>query len=100
MAPAIAFAQPGHSDTDTLRILRPIDLAALPLLIVEHEKLIEKQAEARGLKAPAIRWNAPGKTGPLDSLAAGQADVAATEIVPLRLAGDVKSGTPQPVRAT
>src|SRR5438270_14024025 len=98
MAAAIGLAQPGHAGTATLRILRPIDLAALPLLIVEHEKLIEKQAEARGLKAPAIRWNAPGKTGPLDSLAAGQADVAATEIVPFLLAGEANSGTPQQVR--
>src|SRR5207253_9924497 len=98
MAVAIGLAQPGHAETGTLRILRPIDLAALPLLIVEHEKLIEKQAEARGLKAPAIRWSAPGKTGPLDSLTAGQADVAATEIVPFLLAGEANSGTPQQVR--
>jgi NitT/TauT family transport system substrate-binding protein len=98
MAVAIGLAQPGHAETDTLRILRPIDLAALPLLIAEHEKLIEKQAEARGLKAPAIRWSAPGKTGPLDSLTAGQADVAATEIVPFLLAGEANTGTPQQVR--
>src|SRR5262249_49773462 len=67
----IGLAQPGHAETDTLRVLRPIDLASLPLLIAEHEKLIEKQAEARGLKAPAIRWSAPGKTRPLDSLTGG-----------------------------
>src|SRR5205085_11233504 len=74
------------------------DLGMLRLLSAEHEELIEKQAEARGLKAPAIRWSAPGKTGPLDSLTAGQADVAATEIVPFLLAGETNSGTPQQVR--
>src|SRR5437763_12307578 len=98
MAVTIGLAQPGHAETDTLRILRPIDLAALPLLIAEHEKLIEKQAEARGHKAPAIRWSAPGKTGPLDSLTAGQADVAATEIVPFLLGAEARTGTPPQAR--
>jgi len=99
MAMAIVggLARPGHAETDALRILRPIDLAALPLLIAEHEKLIEKQAEARGLKGPAIRWSAPGKTGPLDSLTAGQADLAVTEIVPFLLAGE-KAGAPEQLR--
>jgi len=94
----IGLAQPGRAETDTLRVLRPVDLATLPLLIAEHEKLIEKQAEARGLKAPAIRWSAPGKTGPLDSLTAGQADLAATDILPFLLAADTNPGTPQQVR--
>jgi NitT/TauT family transport system substrate-binding protein len=98
VAALIGLARPGHAETDTLRILRPVDLATLPLLIAEHEKLIEKQAEARGLKAPAIRWNMPGKTGPLDTLAAGQADLAATDIVPFLLATETNAGTPQQVR--
>jgi NitT/TauT family transport system substrate-binding protein len=98
LAVLAGLCRPGHAETDTLRILRPIDVASLPLLIAEHEKLIQKQAEARGLKAPAIRWSAPGRTGPLDTLAAGQADLAATDIVPFLLASDPNAGTPQQVQ--
>jgi NitT/TauT family transport system substrate-binding protein len=94
----IGVVQPGHAETDTLRILRPLDVASLPLLIAEHEKLIEKQAEARGLKLSAIRWTPPGKTGPLDSLTGGQADLAVTDIVPFLLAIEAKGDTPQQVR--
>jgi NitT/TauT family transport system substrate-binding protein len=98
LAVMIGLSQPGLAETDTMRILRPIDLSTLPLLVAEHEKLIEKQAAQRGLKPPTIRWSAPGKTGPLDSLTAGQADLAATDIVPFLIAADTSAGTPQQVR--
>jgi NitT/TauT family transport system substrate-binding protein len=98
MAVAIGLAQPGHAETDTLRILRPIDLAALPLLIAEHEKLIEKQAEKRGLKPPVVKWSTPGKTGPLDALVAGQVDLVATDIVPFLIAAEATADKPQQVR--
>jgi NitT/TauT family transport system substrate-binding protein len=98
MAVAIGLSRPGLAETDTVRILRPVDLSTLPLLVAEHEKLIEKQAMQRGLKPPTIRWSVPGKAGPLDSLAAGQADLAATDIVPFLVAVETTAGTPQQVR--
>ena len=82
LAMLVGLSRAGFAETDTVRIQRPIDLATLPLLVGEHEKLIEKQAEKRGLKPPTIKWSTPGKTGPLDALAAGQVDVVATDIVP------------------
>src|SRR6202790_2679675 len=98
MAVMIGMGGPGLAETDTVRILRPVDLSTLPLLVAEHEKLIEKQAMQRGLKPPTIRWSVPGKAGPLDSLGAGQADLAATDIVPFLVAVDATAGTPQQVR--
>jgi NitT/TauT family transport system substrate-binding protein len=95
---AIGLSRPGLAETDTVRILRPVDLSTLPLLVAEHEKLIEKQAMQRGLKPPTIRWSVPAKAGPLDSLAAGQADLVATDIVPFLIAADTTAGTPQQVR--
>ena len=94
----IGLARPGHAETDTLRILRPVDLAALPLLIAEHEKLIEKAAEKAGLEPLTIRWTPPGKTRPLDALAGGQADLVAAEIVPFLIATEA-SADKTPVRA-
>jgi NitT/TauT family transport system substrate-binding protein len=98
VAVAIGLSRPGLAETDTMRILRPVDLSTLPLLVAEHEKLIEKQAMQRGLKPPTIRWSVPAKAGPLDSLAAGQADLVATDIVPFLIAADTTAATPQQVR--
>jgi NitT/TauT family transport system substrate-binding protein len=82
-----------------IRVLRPVELASLPLLVMEHEKLIEKEAESRGLAPVAIRWSAPGKTGPIEALAAGQTDLAAADIAPFLIAADLTAGKPQEVRA-
>jgi NitT/TauT family transport system substrate-binding protein len=82
-----------------IRVLRAVELASLPLLVMEHEKLIEKEAEARGLAPVAIRWSAPGKTGPIEALAAGQTDLAAADIAPFLIAADLTAGKPQEVRA-
>ena len=51
MAVLIGLSRAGLAETDTVRIQRPIDLATLPLLVAEHEKLIEK-AESEVLDHP------------------------------------------------
>ena len=98
MAVLIGLSRAGLAETDTVRIQRPIDLATLPLLVAEHEKLIEKAATQRGLKRPTIKWSTPGKTGPLDALAAGQVDLVATDIVPLLISVEATADKPQQVR--
>src|SRR5436305_3875693 len=98
LAVVIGVSWPGLAEPDTVRILRPVDLASLPLLIAEHDKLIEKQAEKRGLKPPAIRWSTPGKTGPLDALAGAQADLVATDIVPFLIAVEATADKPSQSR--
>ena len=98
MAVLIGLSRAGLAETDTVRIQRPIDLATLPLLVAEHEKLIEKAATQRGLKPPTIKWSTPGKTGPLDALAAGQVDLVATDIVPFLIAVEATADKPQQVR--
>jgi NitT/TauT family transport system substrate-binding protein len=75
-----------NAETDTVRLLRPIDLSALPLLIMEQERLIERTAEAMGLGRVAVQWRAPDRTGPLEELATGQTDFAAADLVPFLLA--------------
>ena len=71
-----------------MRLLRPVDLSALPLLVMEHEQLIERTAEAMGLGRVAVSWQAPEKAAPIEALAAGQADFAAVELVPFLVAAD------------
>ena len=47
-------------------------IAAMPLLVIEHEHLIEKQADMMGLGTVAVRWAAPDKSArSMRSTAAG-----------------------------
>jgi NitT/TauT family transport system substrate-binding protein len=82
----------GAARGEAVRIIRPLDLSALPLLIVEHERLIERTAEAMGLGQVAVSWRAPDKIAGLDALAAGQTDFAAAELVPFLAAADREAG--------
>ena len=92
-------AGPAHAETNQLRLLRPLDLAALPLLVMEHEHLIERIAEAMGLGTVTVIWSAPGKTGAVETLAAGDSDLVAVDLAPFLVAADATAGTPQEVRA-
>ncbi len=49
------------ADVLTLRISRGFDLAELPLVVAEHDHLIEKQALARGLGADRRAMAAAGR---------------------------------------
>ena len=82
------------AESTEIRVWRAIDLASLPLLVIEHEKLIEKEAEARGLPPVKLHWSAPGKTGPIEAVAAGQTDIAAVDIAPFLIAADMSAGKP------
>jgi NitT/TauT family transport system substrate-binding protein len=87
------------ADSDELRIVRPLDLAALPLLVAEQEKLVEKHADMNGIGKIKVRWLAPGKTAAADMLGTGAIDFAAFEIGAFVAAWDQKTGTGQEVRA-
>jgi NitT/TauT family transport system substrate-binding protein len=82
-----------------VRIVRPLDLTALPLLVMERERLIERTAEAMGLGAVTVMWAAPDKAAPLDALAAGQVDFAAAELVAFLVAADAGGGAQPAIRA-
>lgn len=76
-----------------LRLLRPTDLSALPLFVMEHEHLIERTAEAMGLGAIKVTWSAPGSGDTIEALAAGQADVVFADLVPFLIAADAGAAT-------
>jgi NitT/TauT family transport system substrate-binding protein len=96
---ALALAPPARAETAALRLSRPLDLVALPLLVMEHEHLIERVAEAMGLGTVTVAWSAPGTTGPIEALAAGDSDLVAADLAPFLVAADATTGTPQEVRA-
>jgi NitT/TauT family transport system substrate-binding protein len=92
------LAAPAAAATGEVRVLRPLDLVALPLLVMEHEHLIERTAEAMGLGAVTVTWRAPGTADPLAALAAGDSDVVAADLAPFLAAADATTGTPQEAR--
>jgi NitT/TauT family transport system substrate-binding protein len=94
----VLSARPGLADS-ALRVQRPLDLVALPLLVMEHEHLIERVADAMGLGTVTVTWSVPGNSGPLEALAAGESDLAAADLAPFVVSAVTTAGTPQEVRA-
>jgi NitT/TauT family transport system substrate-binding protein len=95
----LVAARPAMADVATLRIVVPTDVAALSLIVAAHERLVEKQLEARGLGGVTVQWLTPNGGNPIDQLLNGQADVVATtDLVGFLLAWDERSGTPQEIR--
>jgi NitT/TauT family transport system substrate-binding protein len=67
-----------QAESTELRLARQFGIGYLQMMVMEHERLIEKQAAAAGLGALAITWTtfADG-TGANDAFLSGNLDVAA-----------------------
>jgi NitT/TauT family transport system substrate-binding protein len=87
------------AETAALRIVRPLDLAALPLIVMEHEHLIERTAEAMGLGAAAVTWRVPDGRGALAMLTNGRTDLAMADVVPFLVAAETAAASPTAPRA-
>lgn len=96
---ASAAVRPAGAETDTVRIARQYSLVELPLMVMEKRKLIEKRALAAGLDQVKVQWMAPGKSGAVDTLLDGGADLATVAIGHFLAIWDRKLGTPQDLRA-
>ncbi len=97
--PAAVRSRTAIAQSSTLRIQRPLDLVALPLLVMEHEHLIERVAEAMGLGTLNVAWSVPDETRPLEGLAAGESDLVTTDLAPFLVAAGATEGTPAAIRA-
>ena len=96
----LSLARPAAADPASVRVMRSTDLAALPLIVVEHGHLIEKQAQARGLGAVTVEWQNPAPGNPLDALYGGKTDfVAILDLGSFIATWDERSGTAQELRA-
>jgi len=96
---ALLLVRSALADNAPLRLQRPTDLSALPLFIMEHEHLIERTAEAMGLRGLRVNWSTPGPGDAIEALAAGQADLVFADLVPFLIAADAGAGTPAEIRA-
>jgi NitT/TauT family transport system substrate-binding protein len=100
---AAIWSAAGHAAERNVRVSRPLDIASLPLLVMQHEHLIERTADAMGLGVVSVTWSTSGENAgeaaPLDALAGGGSDVVAADLAPFLLAADATAGSPQEVRA-
>jgi NitT/TauT family transport system substrate-binding protein len=96
----LALGQPAAAETREIRLARQFDLPALPLMVAEHDRLIEKQAATRNLGTVIVHWQRPGPTDPLAALAAGDVDIVAVSGLAEFVTGwDQTVETPNPIRA-
>lgn len=79
MVAASLGAGPATAETKTVRMGGQYGLTYLPFAVVEHEKLIEKNAKALGLGDIKAEWvRSAGGTTQNDALLSGNLDFAAT----------------------
>jgi NitT/TauT family transport system substrate-binding protein len=86
--------------TDEVSLVRQFGIHYLPLVVMEHEKLIEKQAAARGLPNLKVTWaQLSGGASVNDALLSGAVDYSAGGVGPLIVLWDKTQGGKGDVKA-
>jgi NitT/TauT family transport system substrate-binding protein len=97
---AMALAGSAQAEVSRVRISRQFGLPYLPMIVIENQHLIEKNAKAAGLGEVETEWTQrAGPAADLDALLAGQADFIGPGVPTLATIWDKTSGTPQEARA-
>lgn len=102
LAAMIAFAvsAPAHAEADEVRLVRQFGIHYLPLVVMEHEKLVEKQAAARGLPNLKVTWaQLSGGASVNDALLSGAVEYSAGGVGPLIVLWDKTQGGKGDVKA-
>src|SRR5476651_2397872 len=97
---ATAIALPAQAEVNEVRMSKQFGLPYLPMIVIEAQQLIEKNAKAAGLGDVTTTWTQRvGPAAELDALLAGQADFIGPGATTLATIWDKTVGTPQEVRA-
>jgi len=95
-----ALGRGARAEASTVRIVRQIGLPHLPLMVMEHEKLVEKHAARLGLPSLVTSWATLGGPGAMiDGLLSGQVDFGVVGAPGLLTLWDKTVGTAREVRA-
>ena len=96
---ALAIAGAAQAEVGKVRVSRQFGLPYLPMIVIEDQHLLEKNAKAAGVDV-TVEWaQRAGPAADLDALLAGQADFIGPGIPTLATVWDRTVGTPQEVRA-
>jgi NitT/TauT family transport system substrate-binding protein len=81
---ALAAAGPARAEVSELHMMNSYGISFLPVLVLEHDRLIEQQAKQAGLGDLTVTW-IKGGTGnnASDALLSGSTDFAATGSTPM-----------------
>ena len=97
---SIAFGAGAHAEVSVVNMSKQFGLPYLPMIVIEAQQLIEKNAKAAGLGDVKTTWTQRvGPAAELDALLAGQADFIGPGATTLATIWDKTVGTPQEVRA-
>src|SRR5664279_3918411 len=96
----IAFCAAAHAEVNEVHMSKQFGLPYLPMIVIEAQQLIEKNAKAEGLGDVTTSWTQrAGPAAELDALLAGQADFIGPGVPTLATIWDKTVGTPQEARA-
>src|SRR6202166_1441246 len=97
---AAAVAGNAQAEVNEVRMSKQFGLPYLPMIVIEAQQLIEKNARAAGLGDVTTNWTQRvGPAADLDALFAGQADFIGPGVPTLASIWDKTAGTPQEARA-
>lgn len=97
---AATIASAAHAEVKEVRLSKQYGLPYLPMIVIEAQKLIEKNAAAAGLGDVKTVWmQHAGPAAQLDALLAGQVDLIGPGVPTLATIWDKTVGTPQEIRA-
>jgi NitT/TauT family transport system substrate-binding protein len=97
---AAALGGAAHAEVSEVHMSKQFGLPYLPMMVIESQKLIEKNVAAAGLGDVKATWTQrAGPAAELDALLAGQADFIGPGVPTLATIWDKTSGTPQEARA-
>jgi NitT/TauT family transport system substrate-binding protein len=89
-----------RAEASGVRIVKQYGLPYLPLMVMEHEKLLEKHATKLGLPSLDVSWPTLGGPGAMiDGLLSGQVDFGVAGAPALLTLWDKTFGTPRAMRA-
>lgn len=90
---------PAHAEMKEIRIARGFGITVMPIMVMEHFKLIEKHARLLGIEARPLFVTQSAGTSHNDALLAGQLDVATTSPAPFLVLWDRTRDKPRGVLA-
>jgi len=97
---AATIASGAPAEVNEVRMSKQFGLPYLPMIVIEAQQLIEKNAKAAGLGDVTTTWTQRvGPAADMDALLAGQADFIGPGATTLATIWEKTVGTPQEVRA-
>jgi NitT/TauT family transport system substrate-binding protein len=96
----VALIVPARAEVNVVNMSKQFGLPYLPMMVIEAQQLIERNAKTSGLGEVKTTWTQrAGPAAELDALLAGQADFIGPGLPTLATIWDKTSDTPQEARA-